>query len=526
MTPSARLVTLVAVAACLPAPRATGVAGAAEPRPNVLVIVSDDQGYVDAGFQGGVDVPTPHLDRLAASGVRCTSGYVSHPFCSPTRAGLLTGRYQARFGHENNPVYDPLDPTEGLPLGERILPQLVKPAGYATGWVGKWHLGGSPAHAPWARGFDDTFGFIGGGHRFLGWKPDGRQYTLPLVRQGEPIDDLPAHLTAALGDQAAAFVLRHAGHPWLLYLAFNAPHTPHEPTAEREARFAHVPDPQRRRYLAQVSLLDDAIGSVTQAVTESGQAGRTLVFFCSDNGGPVKNAAVNGPLRGGKGQLYEGGIRVPFIVSWPDRLPAGRSYDRPVSSLDVVATALAAAGVPHPRDKPYDGVDLVPHLAGRAQGPPHERLFWRLAYGRGQAVREGRWKLVRTKDRPDELYDLDTDLAEAKDLATVEPAIASRLAAALDAWTKQLVDPVFPGSSAKSEDWGPGGANQKGKPDAAPGSGRPKKTGDRGPKPPADAASASAASLIPAGNHTAPHATDHVRQARAAHLGECGADRA
>lgn len=452
--------------ACLATTLVAGIATAAEQRPNVLVIVSDDQGYRDAGFQGGTDVPTPHLDRLAASGVRCTSGYVSHAFCSPTRAGLLTGRYQARFGHENNPVYDPLDEREGLPLGERLLPQFLKEAGYATSWVGKWHLGASPKHVPWARGFDDTFGFIGGGHRFIGWKPDGRQYTLPLVRQGQPLDDVPAHLTAALGDEAAGFVRQHVDRPWLVYLAFNAPHTPHEPTAEREARFAHETDPQRRRYLAQVSLLDDAVGAVTKALADSGQTGRTLVFFCSDNGGPVKNAADNTPLRGGKGQLYEGGLRVPFLVSWPDRLPAGGTFDQPVSSLDVFATALAAAGVPHPRDRPYDGVDLVPHLTGTVTAPPHERLFWRLAYGRSQAVREGRWKLVRTKDKPDELYDLAADVPESRDLAAAEPEVAARLAAAIDAWTKELIDPVFPGSSAKSEDWGPGGANQKGKPKA------------------------------------------------------------
>ena len=494
---------LVALLGCLLAASAAGSARAAESRPNVLVIVSDDHGYADAGFQGGTDVPTPHLDRLATSGVRCTSGYVSHPFCSPTRAGLLTGRYQARFGHENNPVYDPLDATEGLPLGERLLPHFLKDAGYATGWVGKWHLGASPAHVPWARGFDDTFGFIGGGHRFLDWKPDGRQYTLPLARQGQPVDDVPAHLTAALGDEAAAFVRRHASHPWFLYLAFNAPHTPHEPTAEREARFMHVADPQRRKYLAQVSLLDDAIGTVTRTLAESGQAGRTLVFFCSDNGGPVRNGAVNTPLRGQKGQLYEGGIRVPFIVSWPDRLPAGGSYDQPVSSIDCFATALAAAGVPHPRDKTYDGVDLVPHLCGTVKAAPHERLFWRLAYGRSHAVREGRWKLVRTKDKPDELYDLDADLGEAADLAVEKPEIASRLAVAIDAWSQELIEPVFPGSSAKSEDWGPGGANQKDKPKAAPADGRKAKGGGR-QKMSADATSAAATSssaspLLPAG---------------------------
>ncbi len=173
-------------------------------KPNILIIVSDDQGYVDAGFQGGKDVPTPHLDKLAVSGVRCTSGYVTYPVCSPSRAGLLTGRYQARFGHENNPVYDPLDANEGLPLTEKLLPEFLKPAGYTTAWMGKWHLGSSPAHVPWNRGFDETYGFIGGGHRYTGWQPNGRQYTLPLTRNGAETKDMPQHLTTALGDEAAA----------------------------------------------------------------------------------------------------------------------------------------------------------------------------------------------------------------------------------------------------------------------------------------------------------------------------------
>jgi arylsulfatase A-like enzyme len=200
--------------------------GAETIRPNILVIVSDDQGYADVGFNGSKDIPTPHLDALARSGVRCTSGYVTHPFCSPTRAALLTGRYQQRFGHEYNPVYDPLDKTEGLPLTERLLPQFMKEAGYKTGWIGKWHLGASPAHTPWARGFTETFGFIGGGHRYLGWKPNERQYTLALTRDGKPVE-VTEHLTTRFGDEASAFVKRHSSEPWFLYLAFNAPHSPH-----------------------------------------------------------------------------------------------------------------------------------------------------------------------------------------------------------------------------------------------------------------------------------------------------------
>jgi arylsulfatase A-like enzyme len=428
---------------------------------NVLVIVSDDHGYADVGFQGGKDVPTPSLDALARSGVRCTSGYASHPFCSPTRAGLMTGRYQARFGHEFNPVYDPLDEKEGLPLGERLLPEFVRGAGYATGWVGKWHLGSSPAHCPWKRGFDETFGFIGGGHRFHSWEPNERQYTLPLTRNGQSLDTVPPHLTTAFGNEASAFIRRHQGQPWLLYVAFNAPHTPHEPTAEREARFAHIEDAARRRYLAQVSLLDDAIGDIQAALEDSGQRDRTLVFFFSDNGGPTRNAANNGPLRGQKGQVYEGGVRVPFLVSLPGKLPAGGVYDHPVSSLDVLATSLGLAGVPMPENKKYDSVNLLPYLEGEKTTAPHERLCWRAMEGKARAVREGEWKLVRMDGQADELYQLTDDIGESKNLAAEQPQVAAKLAAALEDWERALIAPVFLGSSVKSEDWGPGGANQK-----------------------------------------------------------------
>lgn len=429
-------------------------------KPNILLIVSDDQGYADVGFQGSKQVPTPHLDKLAASGVRCTNGYVTYPVCSASRAGFLTGRYQARFGHENNPVYDPLDTSEGLPLTEKLLPEYLKPAGYTTAWMGKWHLGSSPAHVPWQRGFDETYGFIGGGHRYLGWQPNGRQYTLPLTRNGAEMTEVPPHLTSALGDEAAAFIRRSKEKPWMLYLAFNAPHTPHEPTPERLAKFAHIPNEQRRRVIAQISLLDDAIGVIAGALAESGQSQRTLVFFFSDNGGAVDSGANNGALRGGKGQLFEGGVRVPFLVSWPSKLPAGKTYDQPVSSLDAFASALAAAGVPMPMDKPYDGVNIVPHLTGDVKTAPHQRLFWRLR-AKDFAVREDAWKLFEPDGKPAQLYDLEKDPGETTNLAAAQPAIVGRLAATLAEWRKELKPPAFPGSSVKNEDWGPGGINQK-----------------------------------------------------------------
>jgi arylsulfatase A-like enzyme len=439
-----------------------GLAPAAD-KPNILVIVSDDQGYADAGFQGSKQAVTPHLDALAKSGVRCTSGYVTFPVCSPSRAGMLTGRYQARFGHENNPVYDPLDDKEGLPLTEKLLPQYFQEAGYRAGWIGKWHLGAAPAFVPWKRGFDESFGFIGGGHRFIGWKPNENQYTLPLIRNGAAIDEVPPHLTSALGDEAAGFVRRHKDKPWLLYLPFNAPHTPHEPTAARFKKFAHIADQERRRYLAQLSLLDDAIGAVTTAISETGQRERTLIFFFSDNGGP-KKGPDNTPLRDNKGTLYEGGVRVPLLISWPAKLPAGIDYEQPVSTLDVLATALAAAGIPMPTDKKYDSVNLIPHLTNEVKAPPHERLFWRMPNKPSLAIREGKWKLIRSGQAAPELYDLTADIGESKNITAENPEITARLISTLETWNQELVAPVFPGSSVKNEDWGPGGANQKSRP--------------------------------------------------------------
>ena len=460
---------------CLASASAQG-ADALAARPNILLIVSDDQGCADTGFQGCKDIPTPNLDRLAKSGIRCTSGYVTHPFCSPTRAALMTGRYQQRFGHEFNPVYDPLDPKEGLPLTEKLFPAFLKEAGYVTGWIGKWHLGASPAHTPQARGFMETFGFIGGGHQYQNWKPNERQYTLALERNGQAVG-VTNHLTTVFGDEAAAFVKRHPQEPWFLYLAFNAPHSPLQPTSERLAKFAQIKPSKRAQYAAQVSLMDDAIGVTLDALKQSGQEARTLVFFFSDNGGPEVNCSDNTPLRGFKGQVYEGGVRVPFVVSWPGRLPAGKDYAQPVSSLDVFATSLACAGLPMPTDRKYDGVNLVPYLAGEKQGPPHERLFWRVGGNQRWGLREGDWKLVRLKDKPDELYNLADDIGEKNNLADTKPDVARRLASALDAWNKELMAPAFLGSSVKNEDWGPGGANQKNRPQQ-----KPKQSGVASPK--------------------------------------------
>jgi len=442
---------------------AAGPAIAADPaRPNVLLIVADDLGYHDVGFQGGRDIPTPALDRLAASGVRCTNGYVSYPVCSPSRAGFLTGRYQQRFGHEFNPKWDPASTAHGLPLSETTMADALRGAGYTTGIVGKWHQGAHPQFHPNRRGFDEFFGFLGGGHRYF----PGRHADVEVGagKKGAPVDAEHAspmmrntveepergELTTRLGEEAAAFVARHAkaARPWFLYFAFNAPHTPLQAREDQLQRFAHIADVRRRTYAAMVATVDEAVGRVLAAVEAAGQHEKTLVFFFSDNGGPMTkrnaNASVNTPLRGQKGDIYEGGVRVPFVVAWPERIPAGQTFGHPVISLDALPTALAAAGAKRdPKLPPLDGVDLVPFLSGKDSAPPHARLFWRMDGGEAFAIREGNWKWLRTYANPPELYDLAGDVGESRNVAARHPEVATRLAAAAAEWNRGLATPVW-----------------------------------------------------------------------------------
>ncbi|MBI4624889.1 MAG: sulfatase-like hydrolase/transferase [Verrucomicrobia bacterium] len=453
---------VLALSIALGAPAAATVAAPAADRPNVLLIVADDLGYNDVGFQGCRDIPTPHLDRLAAQSVRCTSGYVSYSVCSPSRAGFLTGRYQQRFGHEFNPAWKTDDALQGLPLNERTIADALRAAGYTTGAVGKWHLGAHPQFHPNRRGFDEFFGFLGGGHRYLpGTAADvevgaGRkaapgndaEHASPMLRNTTELPEA-GELTTRLGEEAAAYISRHARdpRPWFLYFAFNAPHTPLQAREDMRKKFASIADERRRTYAAMVATLDESAGRALAAVDAAGQRERTLVFFFSDNGGPMTkrnaNASINTPLRGQKGDVFEGGIRVPFLVSWPARLPAGRVYDRPVSSLDVLSTALAAAGAKPEPARSLDGVDLIPFLAGTRREPPHAQLFWRMDGGQAFAVRDGDWKWMRTYSNAPQLYNLAADLGETRDVAAQHPDVAARLAAAVADWNRGLVAPLW-----------------------------------------------------------------------------------
>lgn len=420
----------------------------AQPKPNVLIIVADDLGYHDVGFQGSKEIATPHLDKLASQGVRCINGYVTHPFCSPTRAGLLTGRYQQRFGHEKNPQWLPASTRDGLPVSESTMADALRKQGYKTGHVGKWHLGAHPQFHPLKRGFDECFAALGGGHQYFPAAHNKQEYHLPLDRNGieEP---QKAYLTDQFGDEACAYVGRHAGSPWFLYLAFNAPHTPLQAPPEVVEKLAHIKDPQRRNYAAMIQIMDANIGKLLAKLDSTQQRDNTLIFFISDNGGPLikgskdKSWTDNTPLRGGKGDLYEGGIRVPFLVAWPAKLKPG-IYDHPVISLDYYATALALAGGTVSADRQTDGVNLIPHLTGERAAAPHETLFWRCdGPGGRHAVRQGNWKLVRNGKQPAELYDLSNDVGETKNRAAENPDIVTGLVAAIAEWEKGTVAPVF-----------------------------------------------------------------------------------
>ena len=437
-------VGVVLVALCNPVHSATT-------KPNILLIVADDLGYADLGFHGCKDIPTPHLDSLAASGVRFTSGYVSGPYCSPTRAGLLTGRYQTRFGFE----FIPFKPPAGLPISEKTVADYLKAAGYRTALVGKWHVGLGPECHPLKRGFDEFFGFLDGAHSY---------FAATAIQRGDQPVQVMDYTTDAFGREASLFIERCREQPWFLYLAFNAVHTPLEATPDRLAKFAHIKNEKRRVYAAMLLAMDEAIGHVRQTLKHAGLETNTLVCFISDNGGPVMaettvNGSCNRPLRGSKRTTLEGGIRVPFVVSWPGHLQPG-IYEHPVIQLDLTATALAVAGTKVGSEAKLEGVNLLPFLKGETSDFPHEALYWR--FGKQMAVRMGNFKLVRydinVETRtgecnqpisPARLYDLAADIGETNDLAPLMPAKVKELQAKWDAWNAGNIRPGWPGAHEK-----------------------------------------------------------------------------
>lgn len=408
-------------------------------KPNVVVILLDDLGWADIGVQGkSTDVRTPNIDSIGQAGTRFTSGYVSCPVCSPTRAGFITGRYQQRFGHEFNP--GPNRPTNfGLPKEQATIADAFKQNGYTTGLIGKWHLGNNDGFLPQDRGFNEFFGFLGGAHKFVG----NEQPDSGILRGRTPVGE-KEYLTDALGREAAAFIDRNAGKPFFEYVAINDVHTPNQATEKYLSRFPNESDPKRKQLLAKLSAADDAVGAVLAKLREKKVEENTLIFLFTDNGGPTpSNGSRNAPFSGFKGQVAEGGIRVPFLVQWKAKLPQGRVIDHPVIALDIFPTAIAAAGGKLPEGAKLDGKNLLPVLTSESTAAPHEALFWR--FGQQWAVRQGSLKLVATRDVPEALYDLASDPGEQRDLSSAQPDDVKRLRELYAAWDKGNVEPLWQG---------------------------------------------------------------------------------
>lgn len=451
-------------------------------KPNIIVVFTDDQGWADLSCQAAVaDVNTPHIDRLAREGVRMDAGYVTAPQCVPSRAGLLAGRYQQRFGVDHN--------GQGpLPLEVETLPARLQKAGYVTGMVGKWHLEPNPSCSEWVaknlprakpggrrnlpipahkrapylpgpRGFSEFF--FGNSSDYLAnfnlegmsLAPEGKQVRTGMYR-------LDAQSKAAV-----SFIRRNRDRPFFLYLAYFAPHVPLEATAKYLDRFPG-PMPERRRYaLAMISAMDDGVGGILQELQTHAIDETTLLFFISDNGAPLKihkadlpismrggawDGSLNDPWVGEKGMITEGGVRVPFVMRWKGVLPEGMVYQQPVISLDVAATAVALAGLPPAPD--LDGVDLIPYLTGVEKCAPHEALYWRF-WGQA-AVRSGRWKYLRLADGTQYLFDLASPEHERKNLFIQRPAVAKELAEKLSAWTDGLHRPGLPDEGLNGQEAG------------------------------------------------------------------------
>jgi arylsulfatase A-like enzyme len=447
-----------------------GCVGAAQ-KPNVLLIIADDLGYQDLGCYGVKDFETPNIDRIAASGIRFTDGYVTAPQCGPSRAGLITGMSQSRFGVTDNKHDYGLPPREVVEL----LPEQMKAQGYTTGMVGKWHIGfryhpddransgARPGHEPWERGFDYVFKIFAGSAQYFPYKtPDFRAENgwikhLQEKCEGsaEPVylADLPksTYMTDIFTERGVDFIKRHTEEPWFLYLSYTAPHGPMQPKADKFKKYEHIKNGTRRKFVAMMDSLDEGIGNVLDTLEQTGQLENTVVWFLSDNGGvAVDSKQWNGsrcdPFSGAKGDIFEGGIRIPFMVSWPGKLPQGKVVSDPVTALDILPTCLAVAG----KDRVaaiHEGRNLLPWLEG-ARAYPAKDLFWTWR-GEYHAVRMDTLKEIRngrsvksadgTEIPKHNFVDLASNPAElAGEHALQNPEQKQLLSKRLDAWLAQV----------------------------------------------------------------------------------------
>lgn len=413
-------------------------------KPNFIIILADDLGYGDVGFTGSTQIKTPNIDALAKSGVTFSQGYVSAPVCGPSRAGLMTGRNQVNFGFDNNLVIDLPQFNEdyvGLPVNEKTIADRLAELGYINGIVGKWHLGEAAQFHPTERGFNEFWGYLGGGHNYFPTEPDGKAYTREIISNYKKPQAI-TYITDDKGDECVDFIKRHKDESFFLYASFNAPHAPMQATEADLKLYADIKDEKRRTYAAMVHRLDVNVGKIMSELKAQNLDNNTVVVFLSDNGGPcTSNASINAPFNGQKGILLEGGIRVPFVMSYPEKLKSGTTYDNAISSLDLTPTFVAlAGGETKPKDK-LDGVNIFPFITNEVEGIPHETMLWRFTISAG--IRKGNWKLVRLPDRLPLLFNLDNDIAEQNNLASENWDLVESMLKELGDWDVSCPQVLF-----------------------------------------------------------------------------------
>lgn len=444
------------------------VRDAAVVRPNFLIIMTDDQGYADVGFQGSPDIRTPNLDRLAKDGLVFENGYVCHPVCGPSRTGLLTGRYPHRFGLQVNTPFSQTDQDWGVPADQNFFVEDLQTVGYRTGVIGKWHLGATEKHHPNNRGFDYFYGFLAGGHNYWpgdyrhvrDWhlqnakkspppvnpNPEAFSYVLPLLRNHEYVEETD-YLTDVFSREAVAFIDRNKTRPFCLYLAYNAPHKPLEAKPEDLKKFSHIQTEKRRTYAAMIYAVDRGVGRVRSKLEQEGLLENTIIIYLSDNGGIIENPALasNGSLRGQKGETFEGGYHVPFVIHWPRRIKPGRTEEI-ISSLDLYPTLLSTAGLPVNKGLDLDGFNQLPFLLGQAEESPRDGVFARRWLGENHTVgvRSGDWKYNHVSQSGEiGLFNLADDISEQDDLSGQYPEKLQDLIDLQAAWNAKNTPPKW-----------------------------------------------------------------------------------
>jgi arylsulfatase A-like enzyme len=435
-----------------------GAAAADSKRSNIIVFVADDLGHGSVSWYGNELIPTPHIDSIANSGVGFTSGYMTAPICNPSRPAIMTGRYQQRWGQEiNSQTVPPVGSRKScMPMSETTFAAALKKLGYATGAIGKWQLGMFDGYHALDRGFDYFFG-LPSGCRFVetswpnariapGYEDDGnpgKWVGFPRAvfrgREQVPFDE---YLTDRFGREAVGFIERNKDEPFLMYVGFHAPHMPYQTIDKYYDRFPHIENETLRIYAGMVSAVDDQVGAVLSKLREHGLEENTLVIFTSDNGAQKAgdiDGKRNSPFIGHKMNLYEGGIRVPYVMQWPSQLKANQRFTAPVSSLDIFPTMLAAAGAPDLSAYHLDGVNLLPYLQDDANGVPHPALVWRS--GPNAAVRKGPWKLLTLGGDRTRLYNVEDDPGETNDFSSTQQSLVTDLKETFRQWSEDKVAP-------------------------------------------------------------------------------------